>query len=72
MARSLLKYSIAELTVEEGIAKSKRPKIYNNDVLDKRGLSYTADKRIELSFNYCLHNFAVYISQPYGKECTDY
>ena len=28
MARSLLKYSIAEFTVEEGIAKSIRLKIY--------------------------------------------
>jgi hypothetical protein len=29
IARSLLKYSIAEFTVEDGIAKSNSPKIYS-------------------------------------------
>ena len=30
IASSLLKYSIAEFTVEDGIAKSINPKIYNH------------------------------------------
>ncbi len=35
MARSLLKYSMAEFTVDEGIAKSKSPNIYRCENVTK-------------------------------------
>lgn len=69
IARSLLKYSIAEFTVEEGIAKSSSPNIYKASRLTYRD-SYPTDKIIEILFHDGLHYSSIDICKPYGEICA--
>lgn len=71
MARSFEKYSIAELTVDDGIAKRRRPKIYTEIGLSK-AITYSTDEFSKISLNNSLHNLTVHICQPNTHVCSYY
>ncbi len=71
IANNLLKYSIAEFTVDEGIAKSINPKIYIKHTLKLNTKAYSLEELREIPIDDGFDDLTVDISQPYTEVCAD-